>query len=109
MNDGCHSLFREKPFTLVLASHSFYAQVKILQSTGRGWNVAVINDDGASILRSLHVDNPAVKVLVVSFHLNVLLNDRFAAVTVNYRRSSIIFPDLASCYSSYLIKMSRYL
>ncbi|CAM6025261.1 unnamed protein product [Sphagnum balticum] len=36
---------------------------KILQSTGRGHGVTVTND-GATILKSLHVDNPAAKVLV---------------------------------------------
>lgn len=38
-------------------------QDKILQSTGRGHEVNVTND-GATILKSLHVDNPAAKVLV---------------------------------------------
>ena len=38
-------------------------QDKILQSTGRGRSVTVTND-GATILKSLHVDNPAAKVLV---------------------------------------------
>ncbi|KAJ8435149.1 hypothetical protein Cgig2_018977 [Carnegiea gigantea] len=36
---------------------------KILQSTGRGHNVTVTND-GATILKSLHIDNPAAKVLI---------------------------------------------
>ncbi|KAH1225257.1 T-complex protein 1 subunit beta [Glycine max] len=36
---------------------------KILQSTGRGREVTVTND-GATILKSLHIDNPAAKVLV---------------------------------------------
>eukprot|EP00245_Coleochaete_scutata_P007577 TRINITY_DN23037_c0_g1_i1.p1 TRINITY_DN23037_c0_g1~~TRINITY_DN23037_c0_g1_i1.p1 ORF type:complete len:572 (-),score=128.89 TRINITY_DN23037_c0_g1_i1:628-2217(-) len=36
---------------------------KILQSSGRGQNIMVTND-GATILKSLHVDNPAAKVLV---------------------------------------------
>eukprot|EP00850_Spirogloea_muscicola_P010592 SM000063S19982 [mRNA] locus=s63:49226:52410:- [translate_table: standard] len=36
---------------------------KILQSTGRGQSIMVTND-GATILKSLHVDNPAAKVLV---------------------------------------------
>ncbi|KAF5200269.1 T-complex protein 1 subunit beta [Thalictrum thalictroides] len=36
---------------------------KILQSTGRGRNISVTND-GATILKSLHIDNPAAKVLV---------------------------------------------
>ncbi|KAJ4732950.1 T-complex protein 1 subunit beta [Rhynchospora pubera] len=36
---------------------------KILQSTGRGRNITVTND-GATILKSLHIDNPAAKVLV---------------------------------------------
>jgi len=34
-----------------------------LQSTGRGREVTVTND-GATILKSLHIDNPAAKVLV---------------------------------------------
>ncbi|XP_071695711.1 T-complex protein 1 subunit beta-like [Rutidosis leptorrhynchoides] len=36
---------------------------KILQSTGRGQSVTVTND-GATILKSLHIDNPAAKVLI---------------------------------------------
>jgi len=36
---------------------------KILQSMGRGENVSVTND-GATILKSIYVDNPAAKVLV---------------------------------------------
>ncbi|MBA0745712.1 hypothetical protein Gogos_008277, partial [Gossypium gossypioides] len=36
---------------------------KILQSTGRGHEVTVTND-GATILKSLHIDNPAAKVLI---------------------------------------------
>ncbi|CAM8967779.1 unnamed protein product [Rhodiola kirilowii] len=36
---------------------------KILQSTGRGRSVTVTND-GATILKSLHIDNAAAKVLV---------------------------------------------
>ncbi|KAG8378025.1 hypothetical protein BUALT_Bualt08G0095300 [Buddleja alternifolia] len=36
---------------------------KILQSTGRGHSVTVTND-GATILKSLHIDNAAAKVLV---------------------------------------------
>jgi hypothetical protein len=40
-----------------------YVQDKILQSTGRGQNVTVTND-GATILESLHIDNPAPKVLI---------------------------------------------
>ncbi len=38
-------------------------QDKILQSMGRGNSVMVTND-GATILKSLYVDNPAAKVLV---------------------------------------------
>ncbi|KAM1133055.1 hypothetical protein ACFX15_041628 [Malus domestica] len=38
---------------------------KILQSTGRGHAVTVTND-GATILKSLHIDNAAAKVLVES-------------------------------------------
>jgi chaperonin GroEL (HSP60 family) len=40
-----------------------HLQDKILQSTGRGQNIMVTND-GATILKSLYVDNPAAKVLV---------------------------------------------
>ncbi|KAK3164890.1 hypothetical protein QOZ80_1AG0026130 [Eleusine coracana subsp. coracana] len=36
---------------------------KILQSTGRGQNITVTND-GATILKSLHIDSPAAKVLI---------------------------------------------
>ncbi|KAM3374216.1 hypothetical protein P3S68_012930 [Capsicum galapagoense] len=36
---------------------------KILQTTGRGHSVTVTND-GATILKSLHIDNPAAKVRV---------------------------------------------
>lgn len=36
---------------------------KILQSTGRGHSVTVTND-GATILKALHIDNPAARVLV---------------------------------------------
>mmetsp|Transcript_647 Transcript_647/g.1360 ORF Transcript_647/g.1360 Transcript_647/m.1360 type:complete len:530 (-) Transcript_647:562-2151(-) len=36
---------------------------KILQSMGRGENISVTND-GATILKSIYVDNPAAKVLV---------------------------------------------
>lgn len=38
-------------------------QDKILQSMGRGHGIMVTND-GATILKSLYVDNPAAKVLV---------------------------------------------
>ena len=38
-------------------------QDKILQSMGRGQEVTVTND-GATILKSVYVDNPAAKVLV---------------------------------------------
>ncbi|KAL2920818.1 T-complex protein 1 subunit beta [Bienertia sinuspersici] len=41
---------------------------KILQSTGRGHNVTVTND-GATIMKSLHIDNPAAKVLIVVLNL----------------------------------------
>ena len=36
---------------------------KILQSVGRGKSVTVTND-GATILKSIYVDNPAARVLV---------------------------------------------
>ena len=41
----------------------FCVQDKILQSLGRGKEVTVTND-GATILKSVYVDNPAAKVLV---------------------------------------------
>jgi T-complex protein 1 subunit beta len=46
-----------------LFKYLIYVQDKILQSTGRGRSVTVTND-GATILKSLHIDNPAAKVLV---------------------------------------------
>lgn len=45
------------------ASSCERSQDKILQSMGRGQEVVVTND-GATILKSLYVDNPAAKVLV---------------------------------------------
>jgi T-complex protein 1 subunit beta len=36
---------------------------KILQSVGRGQEIVVTND-GATILKSVYVDNPAARVLV---------------------------------------------
>ena len=53
-----------------------YVQDKILQSTGRGRSVTVTND-GATILKSLHIDNPAAKVLVgiLLFGYIALLDD----------------------------------
>ena len=38
-------------------------QDKILQSMGRGQGITVTND-GATILKSIFIDNPAAKVLV---------------------------------------------
>ena len=43
--------------------HKSSVQDKILQSLGRGQEIVVTND-GATILKSLYVDNPAAKVLV---------------------------------------------
>lgn len=45
-----------------------------MQSTGRGREVTVTND-GATILKSLHIDNPAAKVLVGILAFVVLLDD----------------------------------
>jgi chaperonin GroEL (HSP60 family) len=42
---------------------SWYMQDKILQSMGRGQR-AMVTNDGATILKSIYVDNPAAKVLV---------------------------------------------
>nr|GMC50595.1 T-complex protein 1 subunit beta [Ipomoea batatas] len=44
---------------------------KILQSTGRGHSVTVTND-GATILKSLHIDNPAAKVLVACYGVSLI-------------------------------------
>ena len=40
-----------------------FSQDKILQSMGRGQGITVTND-GATILKSIFIDNPAAKVLV---------------------------------------------
>ncbi len=62
-------------------------QDKILQSTGRGREVTVTND-GATILKSLHIDNPAAKVLVGILAIVLLLDN------MNYDcRGSRIFID----------------
>jgi hypothetical protein len=61
----------------MLTSHPSYVQDKILQSTGRGRSVTVTND-GATILKSLHIDNPAAKVLVGILSIDMLLNDSLA-------------------------------
>jgi hypothetical protein len=50
-------------FSFKITYYLIYVQDKILQSTGRGRKVTVTND-GATILKSLHIDNPAAKVLV---------------------------------------------
>jgi hypothetical protein len=50
-------------FSVKFTCYLIYVQDKILQSTGRGRTVTVTND-GATILKSLHIDNPAAKVLV---------------------------------------------
>lgn len=42
---------------------NIFGQDKILQSTGRG-HVVTVTNDGATILKSLHIDNAAAKVLV---------------------------------------------
>ena len=57
------SLHRSPPPSLHRPAPPFPCQDKILQSVSRGRGVTVTND-GATILRSLHVDNPAAKVLV---------------------------------------------
>lgn len=50
-----------------LTTHAGCMQDKILQSMGRSQDVMVTND-GATILKSLYVDNPAAKVLVGNQH-----------------------------------------
>lgn len=47
-----------------------FCQDKILQSMGRTNDIMVTND-GATILKSLYVDNPAAKVLVGEFTSSV--------------------------------------
>ena len=44
-------------------AHYFVGMDKILQSMGRG-NAVTVTNDGATILKSVYVDNPAAKVLV---------------------------------------------
>ena len=107
-------------------SHPFYVQDKILQSTGRGRSVTVTND-GATILKSLHIDSPAAKVLVgiLSFEYwkkkggrivflwfiivkrktwnMIFLGVNLATVAVNHCWNCIVSPDLARYYSSYLL------
>ena len=127
MNDSSHSLFWGIfSFTLMLTSHPFFVQDKILQSTGRGRSVTVTND-GATILKSLHIDNPAAKVLVgiLSFEYwkkkggrivflwfimvkrktwnMIFLGVNLATVAVNHCWNCIVSPDLARYYSSYLL------
>ena len=55
----CHKLWQARD----LEWYQRALQDKILQSLGRGQGVTVTND-GATILKSLYVDNPAAKVLV---------------------------------------------
>lgn len=71
--------------------HSFDMQDKILQSTGRGRAVTVTND-GATILKSLHIDNPAAKVLVgiLCFTLNWMYTYYYMSHSDHY--SSLPFP-----------------
>ena len=127
MNDSSHSLFWGIfSFTLMLTSHPFFVQDKILQSTGRGRSVTVTND-GATILKSLHIDSPAAKVLVgiLSFEYwkkkggrivflwfimvkrktwnMIFLGVNLATVAVNHCWNCIVSPDLARYYSSYLL------
>ena len=127
MNDSSHSLFWGiLSFTQMLTSHPFYVQDKILQSTGRGRSVTVTND-GATILKSLHIDSPAAKVLVgiLSFEYwkkkggrivflwfimvkrktwnMIFLGVNLATVAVNHCWNCIVSPDLARYYSSYLL------
>lgn len=61
-------------FTTKMCISFAFVQDKILQSTGRGHSVTVTND-GATILKSLHVDNPAAKVLVGALSLGMLFFD----------------------------------
>lgn len=72
---------------------------KILQSTGRGHNITVTND-GATILKSLHVDNPAAKVLVGEksiMHTAILIDCGF----LKYLREDIMVVAISSrCDSS---------
>lgn len=58
-------------------------QDKILQSTGRGRSVTVTND-GATILKSLHIDNPAAKVLVGILTIVAVIIDVAVLVHVDY-------------------------
>jgi len=50
-----------------IMKYTYMFQDKILQSMGRSDKIEVTND-GATILRSIGVDNPAAKVLVGMYH-----------------------------------------
>jgi hypothetical protein len=56
-------VWRQCSAVLLLQHVPLHAQDKILQSLGRGEAVTITND-GATILKSVYVDNPAAKVLV---------------------------------------------
>jgi hypothetical protein len=56
------SVYACSPAAAAAAAFCCFLQDKILQSMGRGHEVTVTND-GATILKSVYVDNPAAKVL----------------------------------------------
>lgn len=58
---------------------SITQQDKILQSMGRGNEVTVTND-GATILKSIYIDNPAAKVLVGKYTRIKYCVEAFAGV-----------------------------
>ena len=69
-------------------------QDKILQSMGRGHEVVVTND-GATILKSLYVDNPAAKVLVGAFLpscAGTLVSDRQLTVDPSAKPILLLLP-----------------
>lgn len=82
----------------------FILQDKILQSTGRGHSVTVTND-GATILKSLHIDNPAAKVLVGILHTIVYavflcLMLLYFDLSIRYLNVLVQHPPFYYCYHS---------
>lgn len=65
-------------------------QDKILQSMGRGQH-AMVTNDGATILKSVYVDNPAAKVLVGT-PAAVFAPNRFTTVQAYFSSCSQWFP-----------------
>ena len=54
----------ESVICIVLIGQLLYLQDKILQSVGPNTDTVTVTNDGATIMKSIGVDNPAAKVLV---------------------------------------------